>query len=260
MSDWITLDEAAALARCRGAGAATLGEVLSDGFKARRIGVTALLEGPLIDVSVPWPDHLGELAVMQFRRVPQHVEDLLARAIGSIVVLSGNRLQACIAWHGDAPPYVADTITLCEVRVYRSALESALEEVGFTRADGAAELPAGVEPRGAAKRRQGTGRGGTANGRREASERSAKPQQRRAAEPGRHGPEPGATGFAAADKALFAEIERMRSSGEVRSMTTAALNLVKQGKVAGYGTDQSKATRLARRFGTWKSTGKLLED
>jgi hypothetical protein len=151
LSDWITLDETAALARCCGAGAAILGEVLSDGFKARRIGVTALLEGPLINVSVPRPDHLAELALMQFRRTPQHVEDLLARAIGSIVLLPANRLQACIAWHGDAPPYVADTIILCEVRLYRPALESALEEVGFTRADGTTELPAGVKPKGGAR-------------------------------------------------------------------------------------------------------------
>ena len=49
MSDWITLEEARDLARCRGATDGNLGEILGDNFRRLQIGITGLLEDAPIE-------------------------------------------------------------------------------------------------------------------------------------------------------------------------------------------------------------------
>jgi hypothetical protein len=65
----------------------------------------------------------------------------------------------------------------------------------------------------------------------------------------RRGPKPGETGFNTADRALFEVIEEMQAKGEARSAIAAARILVKKGKVAGGGSDENRANRLARGYG-----------
>lgn len=154
------------------------------------------------------------------------------RAIGLVGVAPGNRLRAMISWGGGAPPLTADTCIFAAVHLHRSALVSELEAAGFTIASeitqGAPdELPAGGTPA------------------------PAQPQQPRER---RHGPKPGETGFNAADSALFPAIEKILKSGEARSRVAAARILVNNRKVAGDGTPENRAVRLARHFGKWKSS------
>ena len=69
------------------------------------------------------------------------------------------------------------------------------------------------------------------------------------------GPKQGTTGFSAADLALCPDIDNMVKRGEARSAIAAARVLVQQGRVAGNGGEDSRATRVARRYGHWKSEG-----
>jgi hypothetical protein len=69
----------------------------------------------------------------------------------------------------------------------------------------------------------------------------------------RRGPEPGETGFAATDKELFPEIERLRKEGKARSISEATRVLAELGKISGSGSTESRATRVARRYGRHKS-------
>jgi hypothetical protein len=67
----------------------------------------------------------------------------------------------------------------------------------------------------------------------------------------RRGPKRGSTGFNTADNALCPTIDQMLEAGEARSAIAAALDLVDEGKVAGGGTRENRAARLARRYGKW---------
>jgi hypothetical protein len=87
------------------------------------------------------------------------------------------------------------------------------------------------------------------SGRQDTSQRN---QERTANRQPLRGPNPGATGFATADEALFPEIEQLRKDG-TRSVIAAARTLANEGKVVGAGAPESRATRLARRFGKHKS-------
>lgn len=69
----------------------------------------------------------------------------------------------------------------------------------------------------------------------------------------RRGPKPGTTGFNAADRALFPTIKRMLKNGGAPSVDAAARILAEEGKVAGRGSIEARATRLARHYGKWKS-------
>jgi hypothetical protein len=70
-----------------------------------------------------------------------------------------------------------------------------------------------------------------------------------------HGPKRGTTGFSAAYFALCPDIDKMVKSGKARSAIAAARDLVQQKRVVGKGTEDSLATRVARRFAQWKSKG-----
>ena len=83
-------------------------------------------------------------------------------------------------------------------------------------------------------------------GRRSVSGRIAKPQHEVKR---RHGPEPGSTGFAAADEALFPEIDRVMKDERLRSPSAAVRLLDQQGKVASDGGDpKNRVTRVVRRY------------
>lgn len=122
------------------------------------------------------------------------------------------------------------------------------------------ELPAGATPDDAAaarSQRRGPSRG-------EARSQQKRPPNRRrnlGTQQRQHGPRPGVTGFTTADKALFPTIDQMIEKGEARSGIAAARILDENGRVAsGGGTPESRAARLARRYGKWKSTSKSVED
>jgi len=67
----------------------------------------------------------------------------------------------------------------------------------------------------------------------------------------RRGPEPGKTGLLAADRPLFTVMRQMLEKGEAPSRIAAARVLVAAGRVAGKGTDENRANRLARNFGKY---------
>jgi hypothetical protein len=71
--------------------------------------------------------------------------------------------------------------------------------------------------------------------------------------PRQRGPKPGTTGFYTSDRALFPEIEQLQKTGEARSTIAAARILANADKVKGPGTPESRAIRLSRRYGRWKS-------
>jgi hypothetical protein len=78
--------------------------------------------------------------------------------------------------------------------------------------------------------------------------------ERRTRPQGSRGPKPGMTGFNAADRALFPEIKQMLKDGKARSVIAAARILATQQKVGSSGgTTESRAVRVARRYGQWKS-------
>jgi hypothetical protein len=64
----------------------------------------------------------------------------------------------------------------------------------------------------------------------------------------RRGPKPGTLDrYGDDDRKLFSEIERVMSQGKI-SVTAAARKLASEGRVAGTGTVESRARRLAQRF------------
>ena len=62
------------------------------------------------------------------------------------------------------------------------------------------------------------------------------------------GPKRDETGYAEADKQLFPKMRRLIKEKSLRSPYAAALKLAEEGKVAGSGTFESRAKRLASRF------------
>ena len=69
----------------------------------------------------------------------------------------------------------------------------------------------------------------------------------------RRGPKPGATGFDATDRLLFPEIDQIRGNGQARSIVAAARILANAKKIAGAGSPENRATRLARRYAKHRS-------
>jgi hypothetical protein len=152
---------------------------------------------------------------------PDRVETLLAEA-EYINILDNNMIRV---WAG---PWLVSNL-LTEVRVYWPQLTAELEAAGY-----------------AVARRRQNGGNQTRSQRKEPAQRSAINRQER-------GPKQGATGFTAADEALCPEIDQMLKSGKVRSASDAALSLAQlPDKVSGGGSPQSRATRLARRYGKRK--------
>jgi len=148
MSDWITLEEARDLARCRGATDGNLGEILGDNFRRLQIGITGLLEdAPIERVRTHWPGLAAELDVMRSRRTPHHIEEFLTRTIGPVRVEPWNRFRVMILWGGGAPPLQADTCVFRAVHLYRRHLVFELEAAGFPAVNGEGEAAASnVEP------------------------------------------------------------------------------------------------------------------
>jgi hypothetical protein len=64
----------------------------------------------------------------------------------------------------------------------------------------------------------------------------------------RRGPQTGITGLAASDRKLYPKIKILLKNGDATSPFNAAKKLVLAGKVAGGGSDDSKAKRLATRY------------
>jgi hypothetical protein len=65
---------------------------------------------------------------------------------------------------------------------------------------------------------------------------------------GRRGPQQGTTGYRDYDRKLFPRIKRLIDSGAARSAYGAALQLVREMKIEGGGTDESRAKRLSQRY------------
>jgi hypothetical protein len=150
LPDWITIDEARALAWRSGATDWNLNEILGGALRGRRIGITALLEhAPIVRVHVHWPGRAAELDVMRLWFTPQHIEEFLKRAIGPVCVEPDNRLRAMILWGDGAPPYEADTCLFGAVHLYRPALVFELEAAGFTVSSATETVDAIPKKRGA---------------------------------------------------------------------------------------------------------------
>jgi hypothetical protein len=66
---------------------------------------------------------------------------------------------------------------------------------------------------------------------------------------GPRGPEPGTTGYANLDRELFPEIDKRTRTGQARSTSDAALQLAIENRIKGPGSPESKAKRVARRYG-----------
>jgi hypothetical protein len=64
----------------------------------------------------------------------------------------------------------------------------------------------------------------------------------------RRGPRSGTTGFREADGKIFSQISRLIRDGKARSPHDAALKLAYDGQLAGGGTEESKAKRVAGRY------------
>jgi hypothetical protein len=64
----------------------------------------------------------------------------------------------------------------------------------------------------------------------------------------RRGPARNSVGLGKFDAELFPTLERLMASGDSTSAYDAALKLVSEGKVAGHGSRENKAKRLAGRF------------
>ena len=70
----------------------------------------------------------------------------------------------------------------------------------------------------------------------------------RKANKNRRGPRSGTTGFREADGKIFSQISRLIRDGKARSPHDAALKLAYDGQLAGGGTEESKAKRVAGRY------------
>jgi hypothetical protein len=142
LPEWISLDDAVALALGGGAAVQEFNEILAGGFKRYCIGIVALLELALIErVRVNFPARAAELNAMRTWLVPQHVEEFLARAT-RVECLPGNRLRVMVFWGINVDRVlVSDTCTLGGVRVHRPSVASELEAAGF----GKATSPKGTE-------------------------------------------------------------------------------------------------------------------
>lgn len=192
----------------------------------------------------------GKVPVFAFRSdiplsaSPERVEEMLTQAQvevsedGDTIIacyqpgqdlatILGPRSPLKASFHGRAC-----AVTFRFPKVYRPDLIAALAVAGFNTPESA--LPADAEPT-------------TSTASPPKNERPAKPRKPR------RGPEPGSTGFCVADEALYLVIDQMRKSGKARSVTDAATKLDDQGKVKGDGTPASRVSRLARRYGKWKS-------
>jgi hypothetical protein len=64
----------------------------------------------------------------------------------------------------------------------------------------------------------------------------------------RRGPKYGTTGYQASDRKAFPKISRLIKEGKARSPHEAALKLAHEGEIAGRGTTESKARRVAVLF------------
>ena len=62
------------------------------------------------------------------------------------------------------------------------------------------------------------------------------------------GPTRNKSTYSSADRKNFPEIKKRMNSGKARSANGAALQLAHEGKLAGGGSEQSKARRVARRY------------
>jgi hypothetical protein len=62
------------------------------------------------------------------------------------------------------------------------------------------------------------------------------------------GPTRNKSTYAPADRKMFPEIKKRMNLGKARSANGAALQLARDGKLAGVGSEQSKARRVARRY------------
>ena len=211
--NWLTLDEARA--------DNLWDDALSDILKSGRVGITGRIDKA--------PPHR---ILRSARSTPSHIEELLARAVGPIRFGADNKLFAVILWESGAPPLEADTCVLTDVRVYWPELADELEAAGYRVASRGRAIGDRAK-RGARSHQSGS-------------------KQRPKRESPR-GPKPGTTGFGGADRAMFPEIDEMLEQGRVRSVVAAARVLAREDKIRGHGSPDSRATRLARRYGQWKS-------
>lgn len=70
----------------------------------------------------------------------------------------------------------------------------------------------------------------------------------RKAADGPRGPQHGTTGYAALDRKLFPQLKAMVKKGDARAAYGAAKKLAFDGKIAGKGTHENRAKRLATRY------------
>jgi hypothetical protein len=160
---------------------------------------------------------------------PNYVESLLAEVAAFDpfgVQILGDRIAV---WRGQRFP-----VRLSEVRVHWPQLATELEVAG-------------------GRMRRVRTRQTKPSGKRDVAIAAVRRPQR--------GPKPGNTGFNAADNALCPTIDDMVKRGEARSAIAAARILAEKGRVAsGGGTVDSRANRLARRYGKWKSAAVSSKD
>ena len=64
------------------------------------------------------------------------------------------------------------------------------------------------------------------------------------------GPRPGTTGYSEADRKMFRAIANLLHQGKARSAHGAAMILARSGRLAGAGTETSRAKRVANLFRT----------